>query len=123
MKAIRHTDGRIEFEGTPEEIARAVGLPGARTAANGSGEHQAPHRLTGPRPAGSRLPGSLPARIAEVFAAESTRTFRLAELAQRLGVPLRSISGTVSRMAREENPLVRSTSRGRYRAVARGDSQ
>ena len=125
MKAIRYTDGRVEFDGTVEEITRVFG-----TQPSGVSPGRAPATppattttpITGPRPAGSRVPGSLPARIAALLTAAPERTFTIAEIAQALGVQspgVRNLSGALNRMARESPPVIRNAGRGRYRAATR----
>src|SRR4051812_41461776 len=107
MKAIRHPDGRIEYEGSPEEIATATGLaparldtrppaPAEKSHLNGT-KSRAPKMKFGMR--GVRHPGSIPARILSLLAQEPSRVFSPAEVADTLSLDPKAARGTLNRLA------------------------
>ncbi len=121
MKAVKKPDGTIEFDGSVEEISKAFGLVPSPppTMVNGH-EPRAKRVPPPPRPLGTRVPGSLPARIIDLFAVDPHRVFRASEVAGLLKADTKLVRGTLSRMARdEEPPSIESVERGQYRAIVK----
>lgn len=131
MKAIRHPDGRIEYEGSPEEIATATGLapavsiPPQPSPLNGhAAQTKTPSKALKYGAKGVRHPGALPARILALLSAEPGKVFSPAVIADMLHVGAKAARGTLNRLAKEEKPpAVLYAGRGQYRAMPREATQ
>jgi hypothetical protein len=122
MKAVRKPDGTVEFDGSVDEISRAFGLvpPTQTTVVNGH-EPRAKRVPPPPRALGTRVPGSVPAKIVALFMAEPSRVFSPNEVADMIKADRKNVRGTLSRMARDEDPpAIENVGRGKYRALPRG---
>ena len=133
MKAIRHPDGRIEYEGSPEEIATATGVVPARAEVRNLGptEHGYVNGTKG-RAAlkvrrgvrGVRHPGSIPALILDLLAKEPAKVFSPAEVADTLKIEAKAARGTMNRLAKDERPpAIKFIGRGQYQALPKEVTQ
>ena len=114
MKAVRKPDGTVEFDGSVEEISKAFGLVPSTPP---------PSKRVPPPPrqVGTRVPGSLPAKIVALFTAEPERIFSPNEVADLVKGDKKAVRGTLSRMARDEDPpVIESVGRGKYKLIQKG---
>ncbi len=126
MKATRHTDGTIDLDGTPEEIARILAMsapstPAAPEPIRATPPHQ-PEPATKPTkrqppptpPPGSQ-PGTLPYNILAIMRQKPGTPFSAADLVAALadGTGMNQVSGTLSRMTIRHG-ILRQVGRGKY---------